>query len=187
MSMWRLHLATETAVLNAWRGLASIPCPFVLACIFTFILRLHSGNNTWMSSFPSPPLYPFSSPVAIIEPTTTSAVSSPGQYMSPCCPPDQQRGPLPRTNLSWNLFLHLDFFQLAGWNACWVYGFLVCPFISFICIPCFVSVYLGLASTAWLHMRPAAYVITTACLCFIKTQPPPPRGAPSRVIKVAVP
>lgn len=60
MSMWRLHLATETTTgLNAWRGFVSIPCPFVLACIFLFfILRLHSVNNTWMSSFPPPPSSP---------------------------------------------------------------------------------------------------------------------------------
>lgn len=68
---------------------------------------------------------PFSSPVAIIESTTSSAVSSPGQYMSLRCTPNQPRGLLPHTNLIRNL-LHLDLFQLAGCNACWVYSFIVC-------------------------------------------------------------
>lgn len=83
-----------------------------------------------MSSFPPLPSPPLSSPVAIIEPTTTSAVSSPGQYMSPCCTPNQQREPLPHTNLSWKPLLHLDLFQLAGWSACWVYSFTVCLLYS---------------------------------------------------------
>lgn len=85
-----------------------------------------------MSSFPplpSPPL--LSSPVAIIEPTTTSA-SSPGQYVTVVVHQNQQRGLLPHTDLIRNPLLHLDLFQLAGWNVCWVYSFIVCPLIYYI-------------------------------------------------------
>lgn len=99
-SMWRLLLVTETPVLYAWRGFVSIPCPFALACILFFLvyvsILLIIHKCPLSLPFPFPPL---SSPVAIIEPTTTSA-SSPGQYMSPCCTPNQKRGPLPHINLS---------------------------------------------------------------------------------------
>lgn len=129
-----------------------------------------------MSSFPPLPSPPLSSPVAIIEPTTTSAVSSPGQYMSPCCTPNQQREPLPHTNLSWKPLLHLDLFQLAGWSACWVYSFTVCllysifAFILFLifCFGGFYFLVIGfffLASSVWLHY-------SSCSLCHHTTPPP---------------
>lgn len=119
--------------------LSPFPVLFFLACIFSFLfyvsILLIIHECPLSLPLPLPP--PLSSPVAIIEPTTTSAVSSPGQYMSPCCTPNQQRGPLPHTNLSRNPLLHLDLFQLAGWNACWVYSFIVSPLFFLICIPSF--------------------------------------------------
>lgn len=74
-------------------------CPCMHFFFFLFHVSILLIIHECPLSLPllSPPL---SFPVAIFEPTTTSAVSSPGQYMSPCCTPDQQRGPLPHANLS---------------------------------------------------------------------------------------
>lgn len=141
-----------------------------------------------MSSFPPLPSPPLSSPVAIIEPTTTSAVSSPGQYMSPCCTPNQQREPLPHTNLSWKPLLHLDLFQLAGWSACWVYSFTVCllysifAFILFL-IFCFGDFYFLVIGFFFFWLLQSGYIILLAACAItlprplfsaITTPPPPP-------------
>lgn len=126
-----------------------------------------------MSSFPPPPSPPLSSPVAIIEPTTTSAVSSPGQYMSPCCTPNQQRGPLPHTNLSRNPLLHLDLFQLAGWNACWVYSFIVSPLFFFFDLHSFFFLILGLFWVGFYSLATysSCSLCHYACPLFLSLQP----------------
>lgn len=134
--------------------------------------------------FPSPSLFPPSPPpVAIIEPTTTSAVSSPGQYMSPCCTPNQQRGPLPHTNLSQNPLLHLDLFQLAGWNAYWVYSFIVCLYLFF-CISVFFFCNFGMAfiQSGYIYFLQPVSLQHPAPSLSLQT-PPPPLGANSSVIK----
>ena len=140
--------------------------------------------------FPSPSLFPpLSFPVAIIEPTTTSAVSSPGQYMSPCCTPNQQRGPLPHTNLNQNPLLHFGLFQLAGWNDFWVYSLIVCPLFLILLFFFFLQFWVGFHSLS-------TYTSCSLCHCtpctlpFIKSHfchnPTSPMEQTTVVIKVAV-
>lgn len=147
-------------------------CPFPL--LFSFLLPLHGFYFLFFSLYVSILLiihkcplslpFPFpllSSPVAIIEPTTTSA-SSPGQYMSPCCTQNQKRGPAPHTNLSWKPLLHL-WFVTIGWMEC-LLGvqlhrlssvYLICTFIFnfFCCCRCrfFFYFYFWVLQPGWIY------------------------------------
>lgn len=159
------------------------PCMDFISFFFSLYVSILLIIHKCPLSLPFPfPL--LSSPVAIIEPTTTSA-SSPGQYMSPCCTQNQKRGPAPHTNPSWKPLLHL-WFVTIGWMEC-LLGvqlhhlsslYLICTFILLFIFFLVVVVvdflkyfFIFLGSTAWLNILPVACAIMPHSSCLPSLQP----------------